>query len=263
MVGLSAFAGACLYDPAVSAKHIYAVLTAVFLGAGTSALNQFQERREDALMNRTSHRPIPSGAMSPFSVLSAGLFFTLLSAWTAFLTGNPYVFVIVFVTVIFYNFIYTPLKKLTPFALLAGSVTGSIPPVLGYTAAGGYIFSREIMLVALIMYIWQTPHFAMLAEKYADDYKRAGFKTLSSQYGARATSMFIKTWNTAFICSLFLVPLSSTYASLTLSTAHTALTALTALMLVIFYKRRSAVFHILNLCMVIFFLMLVIDRIIL
>lgn len=178
------------------------------------------------------------------------------------LAGSWTAFGLMATTVVIYNFIYTPLKKKTPFALLIGSVTGSMPPLIGYTALGGEINAPEIMVVCAVMYLWQTPHFAMLAEKYAEDYIKAGFRTLSAVYGKATTSVFIKIWVMTFLSSLFFVPLAGVYIYETSSNIHTVITVLTAFMLFLFYKNIHRVFHILNLSMVLFFLLLVIDRII-
>ncbi|PLX66643.1 MAG: prenyltransferase [Denitrovibrio sp.] len=262
MVGLSTFAGACLSSSNLQYSHLYIVLGALFLSAGVSALNQYQERVEDGLMKRTNNRPIPSGMISPKSALIVSSVLIIISICFIMLTGSLEALGLACATIVIYNFIYTPLKKKTPFALLAGSVTGAIPPMLGFTALGGSMSSPDILTVCAIMYIWQTPHFAMLAEKYSEDYIKAGFKTLSLIYGNSAALLFIIIWVSAFISSLFFVPVAGLYTLQTSAMIHTILAVLTTLMLLVFYKSSTKVFHILNLSMVLFFLLLVVDRII-
>lgn len=262
MVGLSAFAGACLYNHRIHPDHLYAVLAALSLAAGTSALNQYQERAEDARMKRTRRRPIPKGTVQPKDALIISVLLICMSLCLIFLVESFTGAVLAVSTVIIYNLMYTPLKKRTPFALLIGSVTGSIPPLLGYAAMGGDITSVKIVLVALVMYVWQTPHFTMLAEKYNEDYVAAGFKTLSSEYGRSATTLFIRIWIAAYVCALSFVPVAGLYNSHQTSILHSVMTVITAILLLILHKNTSKTFHILNMSMVIFFVMLVVDSII-
>ncbi|ADD67780.1 UbiA prenyltransferase [Denitrovibrio acetiphilus DSM 12809] len=263
MVGLSAFAGACLYDSLLNREHFYAAASAVFLSAGSSALNQYQESREDKLMLRTRRRPVASGAMSGFEAVRLAVFMLALSASMMIMAGSIAGLVFLPFTIMVYNFIYTPMKKISPFALLIGSVTGAIPPVMGYVAVGGSAFSPDIMTVAVVLYIWQTPHFALLSERFSADYRLAGFKTLSSVYGKPKAELFINTWLAAFICALFFIPVSNVYCFQAMSAAHLGTTIVFASAMLCVRKSSTKTFHILNLCMVIFFLMLVVDRIIL
>jgi protoheme IX farnesyltransferase len=262
MVGLSAFAGACLFDSNLHITHVFAVLSALFLSAGCSALNQYQECEEDAVMSRTSDRPIPSGTVDGKSVLRISAVMLTLSAAFMLLGHNMSALIFIPFTLLVYNLIYTPLKKVTPFALLIGSVTGAIPPVLGYAVTGGEIKTTGILLVAAVLYVWQTPHFALLSEKYKTDYKTAGFKTLSGTYGKTKSDLFIKIWLTGYICALLLIPISDIYKYSSVITAHVLITLAFAAALYLNRQYTARTFHILNISMVIFFLMLVVDRII-
>jgi len=262
MVGLSAFAGACLFDSDLNITHVFAVLSALFLSAGCSALNQYQEREEDSLMSRTSDRPIPSGTVDGRSALRISAVMLALSAAFMLLGHNIFALLFIPFTLLVYNLIYTPMKKVTPFALLIGSATGAIPPVLGYTVAGGRINATGILLVAAVLYIWQTPHFALLSEKYKTDYQTAGFKTLSGTYGKIKSDLFIKIWLTAYICTLLFIPLSDIYCMKSVINAHVLITLVFAAALYMNRHYTTRTFHILNISMVIFFVMLVVDRII-
>jgi len=262
MVGLSAFAGTCLFNGSITITHIYAVLSVIFLSAGCSALNQYQESEQDKLMTRTKKRPIPNGSVKPFEAVRFAMLFLALSFAMMSLTGSIYGLVMIVATILIYNFAYTPLKKKTPFALLIGSVTGAVPPLMGWVAVGGSPFSSEILIISAVLYIWQTPHFALLSEKYADDYKLAGFFTLSATYGRFKADIFIKIWLTAFISALSIIPISNIYHYWITSFLHITLTFISALLFIVFSKDQNKTFHILNLCMILFFLMLVVDRII-
>jgi heme o synthase len=96
---------------------------------------------------------------------------------------------------IWYNGIYTPLKKINPLAIIPGSLVGSIPPAVGWTAAGGNILDPQIIILSFFFFIWQIPHFWLLLLIFGKDYENAGFPTLmqifSSDQLARITFIWI------------------------------------------------------------------------
>lgn len=175
-VGIGYYLGAGVLD--------LGVLLSVLIGsglvaAGGAAFNQVAERDLDALMTRTRSRPLPLGGISP----SAGqLFATVLSiAGLAVLAvgANPLSAVVALATLVSYAWIYTPLKRRTPLAVLVGAVPGALPPVIGWAAATGAL-SVEAWLLFGIVFAWQLPHFHSLAWLHRDDYARAGFKVLAA-----------------------------------------------------------------------------------
>jgi len=181
------------------------VLTAVGAGilcAACSALNQVQEHTFDARMRRTQGRPIASGRVSVKSglALSVGLFFVGLTMF--FMTGGwPLLLLGVTVPVI-YNRLYTPLKRVTPMALLLGALSGALPPLTGWVGAGGSIFEPMILAVTGIFYLWQVPHFWLLHEKHRDDYQRAGFATLDSRLPQHLYKPLLILWVGAYFLGL-------------------------------------------------------------
>jgi protoheme IX farnesyltransferase len=158
----------------------YAITGIFLLACSASALNHYQERDTDTLMKRTMQRPIPSGRVHASSVL--WISFVLFLSGTAILlfkTNLP-ALAAGYAAFIWYNAVYTPLKKITAWAIIPGSVVGALPPVAGWLAAGGNLFDTRIMVIALYFFIWQIPHFWLLLILYSEDYKRAGFPTLTS-----------------------------------------------------------------------------------
>jgi protoheme IX farnesyltransferase len=261
MVGLSAFAGACLYSPRITSAHWYAAAASIWLCAGCSALNQFQEKDEDALMLRTRKRPLPAKTLDTSEVIGFSFIFFSLALCFMLLTEKSAVLYTGLFTVIGYNFIYTPMKKKTPLALLAGSVTGSLPPYIGYCAAGGNPLDTNILLVCTVLYIWQTPHFAMLTEKYAADYKAAGFKTISETYGRDKSRLFVNVWMAAYVCALILLPAADVYTHFPAAGAHIVLCLFTAFILIFYRHRSEQRFRALNISAVFFFLLLITDKV--
>ena len=145
--------------------------------AGASVLNQYVERGHDALMNRTSNRPLPAGRISPVEALLLGV---LLSAGgTLYLTTlvNALTATLGAITIATYVFLYTPMKRWTTLCTVVGAVPGALPPMMGWTAATDSL-SPEAWALFGILFFWQMPHFLAIAVLYREDYARGGFKML-------------------------------------------------------------------------------------
>ncbi|XP_023730746.1 protoheme IX farnesyltransferase, mitochondrial [Lactuca sativa] len=156
----------------------YTCAGTMMVAASANTLNQVFEVKNDALMNRTMRRPLPSGRLTiPHAVTwatSVGLAGTALLASQANLLaaglGASNLFL--------YAFVYTPLKQIHPVNTWVGAVVGAIPPLLGWAAASGEITMNGLILPAAL-YFWQIPHFMALAYLCRDDYKAGGFKMFS------------------------------------------------------------------------------------
>jgi protoheme IX farnesyltransferase len=175
------------------------------LAAGGSALNQVQERATDALMARTRHRPLPAGLLSPRAGLAVVLAL-FASALALLLAAGPLPAGLGVFAIVWYNGVYTPLKKITPWALLPGALCGALPPVLGWTAAGGAVADYRIILLAGIFFLWQVPHFWLLARRCRRDYRRAGLPTVARLFPPRQARRITLAWVIALAAatSLFL-----------------------------------------------------------
>lgn len=158
-------------------------LAAVFLGTalaagGAAALNQWWERREDALMERTADRPLPKRQLSPKASVIFGSTLCLLGPAIVWLGSNALAGVLTAVTVVTYVLLYTPLKKVTPWSTEVGAIPGALPPLIGWVAAEGSIGWVGLFLFA-VLYAWQLPHFMAISWLYREDYRRGGFQMLS------------------------------------------------------------------------------------
>ena len=159
----------------VSLTHL---LVGVALAAGgTLALNQYIERDEDALMQRTQLRPLPDGRLQPLPVLCFGVMLT--SSGLLYLTVMAHALAgfVTAVTVCTYLFWYTPLKLKTSLCSVVGAIPGALPPVTGWVAARG-TFDGEVWVLFAILFLWQLPHSLGIGWLYRDDYARAGFRLL-------------------------------------------------------------------------------------
>lgn len=157
------------------------VVGTFLLAAAASAFNQIQEQPFDAIMHRTRQRPLPSGRVDRGSAFFLGLIWTGLGlAALASAPAQPMLAMgLGLIAMVWYNGVYTYLKRRTAFAGVPGAAIGSIPPVIGWVAAGGSIQNPVILLVAGFFFVWQVPHFWLLALRHGRDYSRAGLPTLT------------------------------------------------------------------------------------
>lgn len=159
------------------APLLHALFGIALVAAGSSALNQYIERHTDALMNRTSTRPIPDGRLLPREVLAFGLTTGMFGSLYLLVTTNVLTAALAASTLLIYAAIYTPMKRATSFCTAVGAVAGALPPVLGWTAARG-TFDLGAFVLFGIMFLWQFPHFLAIAWLYREDYARANLKML-------------------------------------------------------------------------------------
>lgn len=171
----------------------FVTLFAVSLSAsGGSALNSYLEVNEDALMSRTKNRPLPSQRLTLRQALQFGLVtivlgVTILAIWVNLLTA----FLMLF-AVFLYVLVYTPLKKITWWNTFVGAFPGAMPILIGWTAALNSIDFGGVILF-LIVFFWQFPHFYPIAFIYKEEYEKAGFKmlTIVDKQGSRAFRQII------------------------------------------------------------------------
>jgi protoheme IX farnesyltransferase len=170
--------------------------------AGALALNQVVERDLDARMTRTRGRPLPSGRLTPAEGLRSGIvllsvglaYLAMASGWLPAATAAA--------SAAAYLAVYTPLKKRSYAATLAGGFPGAFPTLIGWSAATGTIDPGSATLFA-IAYLWQLPHVLGLAWMLRDDYAKVGFR-LIPQGGASTVGRHMVT------ATALLVPVSVT-----------------------------------------------------
>jgi protoheme IX farnesyltransferase len=170
----------------------HAVFGTALAAAGAAALNQWWERRLDALMHRTRTRPIPAGRMQARDALILGCVLSVVGIVYLSLLCNSISAMLAAATIIIYIFAYTPLKRVSTFNTLVGAIPGALPPVVGWAAATGHMEVGAWSLFA-ILFFWQMPHFFAIAWMYREDYARAGFEMISKDdnSGARSASQSV------------------------------------------------------------------------
>jgi heme o synthase len=178
-VTLTAFLGYIVYSGNFDFEALIVALGVFLMAAGSSALNHFQERDTDKLMIRTKDRPIPSGRMKAEEVLFISILFLLTGGIILVAFTNILSFLLAVLTFFWYNFVYTPLKKISAFAVFPGSVIGGLPPMIGWTAAGGQLNDPKIWIIFLFFFIGQIPHFWLILLMNGKDYEKAGLSSLT------------------------------------------------------------------------------------
>ncbi len=154
-----------------------------FLVTGSAnGINQVIEKDYDILMHRTANRPVATNRMSVNEAIIACLIFGIGGVFIISFYLNQISGLLAFAALVSYAFIYTPLKRVSPVSVFVGAFPGAIPTMLGWVAFTGRIDAGAIILF-LIQFFWQFPHFWSIAWILDDDYKRAGFKMLPSSVG--------------------------------------------------------------------------------
>ena len=180
-------------------------LGTTLVGGGAGALNQYLERKYDAMMKRTEKRPLPSGKLSPEAVLVFGIFISSAGLVELTILVNSLTGFLAVITLTSYLFLYTPLKRISPIATTIGGIPGALPPMMGWTAARNGM-SYEMIVFFAILFFWQMPHFFSLAWLYKKDYARAGYKllTVEDESGAKTSRHILG--NCAALIPISLIP---------------------------------------------------------
>jgi protoheme IX farnesyltransferase len=159
-------------------KLLHTLVGTAAAAFGSAAFNQLMEVDLDARMKRTANRPLPSRRMDPLFAFGVG--------WVLSAAGIIHLAIkvgampawLAAATVAIYVFIYTPLKRASSTNTLVGAIPGAIPPVIGWTAAGGAVDAAAWFLFALLA-LWQLPHFVAINWLCREEYEQAGYRMWS------------------------------------------------------------------------------------
>lgn len=174
-----------------------------FLVTGAAnGFNEIIEKDLDKLMKRTMDRPIPSGHMTTGQALVLSLFMGIAGTMLLVKLNFPTSLLAVF-SIFLYAFVYTPMKRKSPIAVFIGAFPGAFPPLIGYFAAFNEPRISWIPIILfLIQFVWQFPHFWAIAWVLDEDYKRAGFRLLPTTKQDKTSAII------TLITTVVLVPVS-------------------------------------------------------
>ena len=202
---ISTATGSILVNSAVSAMTFISTAGVFLLACGAGTLNQFQERESDALMLRTQSRPIPSGKIEPVNALYAAILLFITGFLILSLSGNLIVSGLSIIAIIWYNLVYTYLKKITAFAAVPGALTGAIPPAIGWVTGGGSLSDIRLTAICFFFFMWQVPHFWLLLMSHAEDFRNAQTPSLNKVFRWEQLTKITAVWMSAVaVSSLFL-----------------------------------------------------------
>lgn len=201
LVILSALSGYLFVGGNNGLEITYLMIGGLLVTAASNGSNQIWERELDVLMNRTGKRPLPMGEMSVNEGIIVVTLCLLPGLWMLYQLnlGSMLLGLTAFVS---YVFIYTPMKRISTWAVFIGAFPGAIPPMLG-AVAGSDSFGLVPGVLFFVQFVWQFPHFWAIAWVVYDDYQQAGFSLLPSKQGRTKGSAF-----QIMIYSLALIPFS-------------------------------------------------------
>ena len=206
-VSFTTITGYIVFTGKFDIQLLYLAISIFLLAGGSSGINECQESKYDALMERTKNRPIPSGKISLQNAWIISILFAVTGLFLLFYIFNGTTAFLGVINLVWYNIVYTNLKRISSFAVVPGSLVGAIPAIMGWTAAGGYVFEPSIVFIAFFLFIWQIPHFWLLMLKYGKEYEEAGFKTINQTVNSINLKLVIFSWVVATSFSSIIVPL--------------------------------------------------------
>ncbi|MEP6902950.1 MAG: heme o synthase [Actinomycetota bacterium] len=159
------------------ALFVNSMIGIALLAFGVATLNQYIERKTDMLMERTAKRPLPTNKITPNEALIFGIVqCSVAELYLLFLVNGLTAF-LGLIVIVGYVFLYTPLKTKTSASTAIGAIPGAMPPLMGWTSAADSITFGALILFVLL-FLWQFPHFLAIATMYKEEYRKAGIKML-------------------------------------------------------------------------------------
>ncbi|MEO0882552.1 MAG: heme o synthase [Pseudomonadota bacterium] len=203
LVVFTGIAGLAAAPGSMNPVMAFMAVLAIALGSGAAgALNMWYDADIDAVMKRTSTRPIPSGAVPKGEALALGLIVSGVSVLMMWLASNIVAAALLALSIAYYGWFYTiVLKRRTPQNIVVGGAAGAFPPVIGWAAVTGTTTLDPWILFAIIFF-WTPPHFWALSLLAHKEYARAGVPMLPVTHGARHTRLQI------LIYTLVLAPIA-------------------------------------------------------
>lgn len=201
LVIVSALSGYLFVGGTWEIELAYLLIGGMLVTAASNGSNQIWEREFDILMKRTKDRPLPTGEMTIVEAYAV-VIFSLAVGLTLLYLININTAILGVVAYVSYVFMYTPMKRKSPWAVFVGAIPGALPPMIGAIAVTNE-FGLIPGVLFFVQFVWQFPHFWAIAWVAFDDYKAGGFSLLPSKTG--------KSKNSAFqivVYSLALIPFS-------------------------------------------------------
>ncbi len=185
---------------------------------GSAAFNQLMEIEEDARMERTADRPLPSRRMMPVKAFAIGWGLSAFGIIHLALTVNAASAYLAAAALGTYVFLYTPLKRRSSTNTLLGAVPGAIPPMIGWaavaTSAGGSWMDGQSWFLFAVLFLWQMPHFVAISWMCREDYEKGGYVMWSNGDVSGKKTAAIAIFFTVLLTALAPVAMVLSYANM-------------------------------------------------
>lgn len=201
---LSALSGFLFAGGGTGMEAFYLLVGGILVTAASNGTNQIWERNLDLLMNRTKNRPLPRNSMSIIEAVLVVVISLGVGSWMLYQL-NFNAMLLGLMAFVSYAFIYTPLKRVTPWSVIIGAFPGAVPPMLGAIAVTNE-FGAMPGALFFVQFVWQLPHFWAIAWISHDDYQKAGFYLLPSRTGKSKTSAFRIAFSALMLIPFTLFP---------------------------------------------------------
>jgi protoheme IX farnesyltransferase len=173
------------------APLIFGNLGIALMASSAAAINHLADRHVDAIMRRTQLRPLPTGQLDVWHVLTFAVSIGIFGMWILIAYVNTLTAVLSLLSLVGYAVIYTLfLKRATPQNIVIGGAAGATPPLLGWTAVTGSVDPNALLLF-LIIFTWTPPHFWSLALYRMEEYADADIPMLPVTHGEDFTRLHI------------------------------------------------------------------------
>lgn len=206
-VAFTTFTGYILSHGIFDRGFVLPFLGIFLLACGASAFNQIQETDTDRIMKRTTGRPLPSGRISKRGAFIIASAYFISGGLVLYFGSGLMTLLVGLSTFVWYNLIYTPLKKVTAFAAVPGSMVGALPPLAGWVAGGGELTDPRALALGFFFFMGQIPHFWLLLLKLGKQYEKAKLPSLTQILTDEQIKRLTFVWIAATAVSAFALPL--------------------------------------------------------
>ena len=206
-VAFTTFTGYILSHGEFDRGFVLPFIGIFLLACGASAFNQLQETETDKIMKRTAGRPLPSGRISKTGALLIALTYFISGCLVLYFGPGLLTLLVGVSTFVWYNLIYTPLKKVTAFAAVPGSMVGALPPLAGWVAGGGSLTDPGALALGFFFFMGQIPHFWLLLLKLGKQYESAQLPSLTQFFTDEQIKRLTFVWIAATGVSALVLPM--------------------------------------------------------
>jgi protoheme IX farnesyltransferase len=206
-VAFTTFTGYILSHGEFDRGFVLPFIGIFMLACGASAFNQLQETETDRIMKRTAGRPLPSGRVSKSGATIIALVYFISGTIVLYFGPGLLTLLVGISTFIWYNLIYTPLKKVTAFAAVPGSMVGALPPLAGWVAGGGSLTDPRALAIGFFFFMGQIPHFWLLLLKLGKQYESANLPSLTQLLTDEQIKRLTFVWIAATAISALALPM--------------------------------------------------------